>query len=258
MRADLQRTGAALGALVTTVIAAVGFTRLDDILPFPVSAPTWLWWATIVAAALGLAATTLLVLDFYVAQRRILIGSDLSGLGRLERRRIGPIARAMASDQGATSLRALDQRASRLARISRETDDPESARAIKHEADRLADVVVFSLRQLTAFVMERRARHALGGWFPTMLALLAVGGMGFLLAVADYAKGQRALPAERIQRVQACVDRVPKPPSITKAERDTLVAACVATMTTTASTTTAPVTTVATTTTVASTTTPKP
>lgn len=261
MRADLQAMGVALGGLATVAIGAVGFTRLDDIFPFPSTAPRWILWLTIAAGAAAVVAVTLLVTGFYYAQRRILIGSNLRGLGPVERRRVARVARDMAADQGATSLRALDQRASRLARISREmtaAGKPHLAEAAETEARRLDGVVRLSLLQLSAFVMERRSRYALGGWLPTTLSLVAVLSLGYMLGVADYAKGKRALPQEKVAQVGACLDQVPATLDTTQAGalRDACIASMTASTSTTGTTTTTSTTTTSSTSTATTTTTP--
>jgi hypothetical protein len=153
--------------------------------------------------------------------------------------------RQMAYEQGACSLRALDLRATRLARFARRLDPhhngeelpgnatPEQrlAASARQEARRLEDVVRLALHQLALFLLERRTRHALGGLISVILILLAVGGLGFALAVADYAKGQRSLTKERVLRGRACIAAVKAAPPLATKQQTALINACLAAVT---------------------------
>ena len=237
LRSDLVRTGTGLGAIVGTVLAGIGYTQVHDFFPFPADAPGWVRWGVVATAVLATASATFLVVRFYYAQRRILIGSDLSGLPPhawmdrkfwTDRRLAKHITEQFAHEERAATILALDLRASRLGRIARELD-PKSARTktIHAEAQRLEDVVRLALVRTAASLLERRTRGAFGGMSSWIAIALAVGGIGFTFAVADYAKGQRSLPQQRIVDSDACIARVNESQQLMSADKLTLIEACV-------------------------------
>jgi len=231
LRSDLVRTGTGLGAIVGTVLAGVGYTQVHDFFPFPADAPGWVRWGVVAAAALGTAAATFLVVRFYYAQRRILIGSDLSGLPRhawRDRKLAKRITDQFAHEERAADILALDLRASRLGRIARGLD-PNGARtkAIHAEAQRLENVVRLALVRTAASLLERRTRGAFGGMSSWIAIALAVGGIGFTFAVADYAKGQRSLPQQQIIESDACIARVNASQQLASGDKLKLIEACV-------------------------------
>jgi hypothetical protein len=210
LRATLQKTGTGVGAIATGVLGVIGYTRADDIFPFPPHHPSWLPWLTGAAAGSALLATALLITRFYGAQRRVLIGSDLSGppfYAWRTRRLINTRARKMCNELGVASLQALDLRSDRLARFAHVLDrvhdsasgdvpaHPENARIAalaRREAQRLQDTLRLSLTQIGAFILERRTRGAMGGLLSYLLILVAVVGVAFTFAIGDWAKGRRA------------------------------------------------------------------
>ena len=258
LRSDLVRTGRGLGAIVGAVLTGIGYTQVHDFFPFPADAPGWVRSGVVAAAVAGTAAATFLVVRFYYAQRRILIGSDLKGLPLTsfrDTRLATRITEQFAHQEGAATILALDLRASRLGRIARELG-PNDARtkAIESEAQRLEAVVRLALTRTAASLLERRTRGAFGGMTSWIAIALAVGGVGFSFAVADYAKGKRSLPQEQIIESNACVARVNNSTGLSDADKQKLIEACVkkasaalAGATTTTSTTTASTTSTATT-----------
>ena len=76
-------------------------------------------------------------------------------------------------------------------------------------------------------MLERRTRGAFGGISSWIAIALAVGGVGFTFAVADYAKGQRSLPQQRIVDSDACIARVNESQQLMSDDKLKLIEACV-------------------------------
>jgi hypothetical protein len=235
LRDSLGRMGKSIGAIVTAVVAAVGYTQIHDIFPFPAGEPLWLRALAIGAAAAGLGASAFLVVRFFFAQRRILIESDLSRRWRwhVDWNEAVEQTHKSAWSEGAPTLYDLDRRSIRLDRIARRletTTDDDSQRlgdASRKEADRLGSVVTRELWRAAEHILERRTRGAFGGPLASLAILLAVFGVGFTFAIADWSKGKRSLPEQRIREAAACVERAKKEAGLSDAERAKLAKACV-------------------------------
>jgi hypothetical protein len=168
LRDSLGRMGKSIGAIVTAVVAAVGYTQIHDIFPFPAGEPLWLRALAIGAAAAGLGASAFLVVRFFFAQRRILIESDLSRRWRwhVDWNEAVEQTHKSAWSEGAPTLYDLDRRSIRLDRIARRletTTDDDSQRlgdASRKEADRLGSVVTRELWRAAEHILERRTRGA--------------------------------------------------------------------------------------------------
>ena len=242
-RADLTATGTGLAAIAVGAFATIGYTRIDDLFPFPADAPRWLASLTGLAAGGALLAATILVVRFYWARRKILIDSRLKTLGKVDAKTVIPVAHHMAYEQGAASLLALDLRVDRLARIAHRLDPYEQAKdqasatsadaklALKArtEADRVQHIVQLSLLQCVLYLLQRRSRGALGSPTSAALIVIAVLGVGFTFGVADWAKSHRSEPTLVVARAAACTKKVHASSSqLQPKERATLRAACVA------------------------------
>jgi len=233
LRAKMKAIGAGLGAIATSVLGVVGYTRADDIFPFPSHAPGGLGWLTAILAGVALISAALLVADFYAVQMPAQIGSNVD----LDRFRnpfdvhaIHKEADRMRDELGAT-LYALDLRASRLARIAHNLDPEgngaDAKDALAHrariESQRLSDTVRLELARLAGYLIRRRARRAFGGpMFYTLLGL-AVLGTGWTFAMGDWAKGRRSQPEQKISQAYACIVRTQGLPDAAD-----LVKACIA------------------------------
>lgn len=264
MRGDLGKFGKSVGGIIVAVITALGYTRFNDIFPFPLGAPGWLGPSTVAAAACGLGATTFLIFRFFFAQRRITFDypeppkKQAGGLRRTikfrlhdffvggspaaepdatkepvapwwrrERRLIIHETQPYAYAEGFASLWALDEKRKNLLKELHgrypdgkfPKDDAEWARAY-----RLEQVLDLGAWDASVAILERRTRGAFGGPIATVAIILAVGGIGFTFATADWAKGRRTVPEQRVREAKVCLAqaRTATVPSDTEA----LVQAC--------------------------------
>lgn len=256
MRSDLGAFGKSIGAIATGIIGALGYTRFNDIFPFPLGAPGWLGPATVAAATCGLAATTFLVFRFFFAKRRILIWpppppgiplslralSFLAGLVKHplkfdpkkphsplhrwgERHLIIKMTQPYAEGEGLKSLYAVEGKRRQLLREAHQKQPTGATDTAEwKEAYRLERVVDLALWDAADAVLERRTRGAFGGPVATIAIILAVGGIGFTFATADWAKGRRTLPEQRVREAQVCLARART--STVPADRGALVQAC--------------------------------
>lgn len=244
IRADLSAFGTSVGGILVAVITALGYTRFNDIFPFPLGAPGWLGPSTAAAAACGLGATTFLIFRFFFAKRRITFdypappkrdGAEpdpakqpVAPWWRRERRLIIAETQPYAYAEGFASLWALDEKRKNLLKGLHgrhpdgkfPKDDAEWAQAY-----RLEQVTDLGVWDASAAILERRARGAFGGPVATVAIFLAVGGIGFTFATADWAKGRRTLPEQRVREAQVCVDRA-RTVTTVPTESDALVQAC--------------------------------
>jgi len=209
LRNDLGAFGKSIGTIATGIITALGYTRFNDIFPFPLGAPGWLGPAAVAAALCGLGGTTFLIFRFFFAKRRILIlpPKELSApWWRGERRVIIRMTQPYAESENLPSLDAVEQKRLGLLKTAH-AEQPAGATdtAEWKEAYRLERVVDLALWDASNAVLERRTRGAFGGPVATVAIVLAVGGIGFTFAVADWAKGRRTLPEQRAREAQVCV-----------------------------------------------------
>lgn len=266
MRGDLGAFGKSVGGIAVAVITALGYTRFNDIFPFPLGAPSWLGPSTAAAAACGLGATTFLVFRFFFAKRRItfdypeppykndtadplrtinlrlydfFVGGKKPGepdpakeptapWWRRERRLILQETQPYAESENFKSLWALDDTRTSLLKALHERY--RDGKFPKDEADwaqayRLGQVADLAVWDASAAILERRTRGAFGGPVATVAIILAVGGIGFTFATADWAKGRRTLPEQRVREAQVCVETA-KSVTTVPVERDALVQAC--------------------------------
>ncbi|HET8893314.1 MAG TPA: hypothetical protein VFM96_04375 [Gaiellaceae bacterium] len=257
MRDDLTGFGKSIGTIATGVLGAVGYTQIHSIFPFPLGAPGWVSWSTLAAAVFGVAGVTFLVFRFFFARRRILLtaSDETQELPKLwwhyivfwkdEERIASNCELEYADAERWPSLAAVEAEAERLTREARgKTGD--AAKKEWAEAYRLDKVVDLGLTGASYMLLERRTRGAYGGPVAAIALICGIGGIGFVFGVADWAKGQRSLPQQRVREAQVCVARA-------EASKDPLIralrSACIAkakadlSATTTTATTTAPVTT---------------
>lgn len=236
MRADLAAFGTSVGGIVVAVITALGYTRFNDIFPFPLGAPGWLGPATAVAAGVGLGATTFLIFRFFFAKRRILLDPPIprahpwwqrashwleswvvpvepldqdvpyAPFWRREHRLAIKRTQPYALAENLKSLKAVEDREIELLKeLHRDHPDGATNELKWKEAYRLERVVDLALWDASASVLERRTRGAFGGPIATIAIVLAVGGVGFTFATADWAKGRRTLPEQRVREAQVCL-----------------------------------------------------
>jgi hypothetical protein len=193
IRSLLQRTGTALGAAATVLLAGLGWTRLHDILPIP-AGECWLWpLLAITGAVLG---SAWLAAIFFYAQQRILIGTteeSRQGLRKRDRKIVDRVLSEHSRQELAPKLLDLELRALRLERLARakERADEDQAKGLQAEAERLSALVRISLHRAASTVLEGRSRRAFVRW-PTIAALLlGVSGIASTFAIADSYKGKR-------------------------------------------------------------------
>jgi hypothetical protein len=201
LRQLLQRTATALGVAAGAVLTGLTYARLHEIFPIPQNVPEWTRWLALLGMIAAVVGSALLAGRFFAAQRRILIGADLSGkgLGFRDKRAASRILKEHAGEEQADSLLAVEQRALRLERIARRLTAAKAGRAgaVKKEADRLYAFVGIALVRAAASILENRTRRAFLGVFTVFAFLLAAGGIGVAFGMADYYKGQRDLADAR-------------------------------------------------------------
>lgn len=256
LRDDLGAFGKSIGAIATGIIGALGYTRFNDIFPFPLGAPGWLGPATAAAATCGLAATTFLVFRFFFAKRRILIWppprpgipwslrvlSFFAALAKRpldldpekphsplhkwgERHLIIQMTQPYAESEGEKSLYAVEGRRRKvLEEAHRKQPTGGTDTAEWKEAYRLEKVVDLALWDAADAVLERRTRGAFGGPVAFIAIALAVGGIGFTFGTADWAKGRRTLPDQRVREAKVCLAQART--ATVQSDTDALVQAC--------------------------------
>jgi hypothetical protein len=203
MRKLLQRTGTALGAVAGAVLSGLTYARLHEIFPIPQNAPNWMRWLTLAGLAAAVLGSVWLAARFFAAQRRILIGADLSGkgLGWMDKQAARRVLREHAREEEADELIDVERRALRFERIARRLADANDGRAarVQKEADRLYGLVRIALVRAAATILENRTRRAFKGFITITAFLMAAGGIGVAFAMADYYKGQRDLATLRTE-----------------------------------------------------------
>ena len=228
MRDDLRRNGAALATGTAAVLGAVGYTQLHQVFPAPDDG----WFLPVFCTGLALAVggAVILTARIFAAGRRILIGTSVPrpGLSLAEDAHIGRILREQANDEQAATLRDLELRGLRLARIARR--DPNLAAAAGQESQRLRAYVHLALKRTAAYVLEQRTRKALGGWVSVTALLLTAAGLATVFVLADYSKSVRdnapsTSPSPAVQAIR-CASRVDAKPHLTPHARTALENAC--------------------------------
>jgi len=201
MRSLLQRMGAGLGAAATAILAGLGWTRLNDIFPIPRNVESWTWALLIVAVVSALIGSAWLSSIFFVAQRRIMIGTtkrSRRGLHGDDKSIADRVLKEHARFEEAPKILDIELRALRFERIARSLKPAEAgtAKALHAESDRLYGFVGLALHRAASAVLENRSRRAFFQW-PTFVAL-AAGGIFGSFAIADYYKGERDLSALQV------------------------------------------------------------
>jgi len=262
VRNDLSAFGKRVGAIATGVLGAIGYTRIHSIFPFPDGAPGWLAPGAVAAAVCGVGASTFLVIRFFFAKRRILVEPPTKPppehewwhaliFWNKEQWIVERVAQRYARAEGKSTLQEVADEATELAAASRQqrlAGEAEGADQRWNEAYRLEKVVDLALWDASSQLLERRTRGAFGGPVASLAILLAVGGVGFVFATADWASGRRSLPAQKVREAEACVARAAASTDpqikalakacIAKAASDLGTTATTTTTTTTTSTTT--------------------
>ncbi|HLY94375.1 MAG TPA: hypothetical protein VKP14_05980 [Gaiellaceae bacterium] len=204
LRGDVQRWGAAVGLVATTVLTGVGWTQLNKLFPLP----PHVWWIAPVAIASTVAAiggSAFIFLRLYAAQRRILVGTENPppsgrGLKRYERRRLEVILDEQARVEEAVHLQDLDARSIRIQRIATRLDQSSSDLApfARSESERLQNYVGLALDRSILALLENRTRKAISGVGTWIAFGLAAFGIAGLFAVSNYSDGKRQqTPAEK-------------------------------------------------------------
>ena len=230
MRDDLFAFGKGLGSVATLALGAIGYTQIHNLFPLPVGTSWGMRAGLIAAAAAGVGGSTFLVVRFFFARRRILMDSyDIPPRVRhkwwhrfdpwAEERCIKhDVARRYAKREGMHTLAEVADEAARLA------GEAQGQGGKKWEqAYRLEQIINLALYEAATKILERRTRGAFGGVLASIALVLAVGGIGFLFGAADWSKGVRGQPEQRIREAQACIARVEQGD-----QAEALRAACIA------------------------------
>jgi hypothetical protein len=204
MRSHLQRMGAALAAAATAIIGGLGWTKVHDIFPIPRNVDWWTRVLLIAAIICAPLASAWLATIFFVAQRRIRIGTtdeSRKGLHGKDTKIATRVLQQHAREESAPDLLDVELRAMRFDRIARSLSGSgdDRAKRFQDEADRLYQFVRTALHRAASAVLEDRTRRAFLYW-PTIAALvLATGGIFSIFAIADYYKGERELSDLRVK-----------------------------------------------------------
>ena len=114
-----------------------------------------------------------------------------------------------AQREGIASLTKVEEEAVKLAREAREETDDTEAKRKWARAYRLEKIVDLALWDAASDILERRTRGAFGGPLATIGVVLAVGGIGFVFATADWVKGERDRTAPTpAQAAVTCVAQI--------------------------------------------------
>lgn len=215
MRSLLQTAGSLLAAGGTAVVGGLGYQQLHNFFPLPpndrLQTRVILVLAALIsalAAALGAAS---LARQFLVAQRRILLSSDLAECTDLkhpqELRIVERSYADVAGQEQACTLADVDLRAERLSRASRIATDQTLAAALQSESDRLESMVELGIFEAAAAVLERRSANAFRGPGTLTSLVIAIVGIALVFGLADYSKGER----DKLTVIQACTKLTTKP-----------------------------------------------
>jgi hypothetical protein len=197
LRAVASGIGLGLGALLT----GLGYTQVHKLFPLP-AGHSYLAVAAVLCSVAALVGAAALVGLFYAAQRRIPVSTDVdeatksgrspNGLTRDECSRRNGVFDQDARDEGAETLKALELRAYRLARIGRRVGGDRGT-ALIEESDRLLRAVDDALDGGAAAVLERRAEQAFKSTGTWVRVVLTIAGIIGIFGLADWAQGQRDL-----------------------------------------------------------------
>lgn len=216
IRDHLRAVGSGIGVGLGALLTGLGYTQIHKLFPLPAGHGYFAVLAFACSAA-ALIGAAILVGRFYAAQRRVPVSTDRDrpppqawlvklllmvvasnrspdGLTSDECARRDRVYDQSARDEGAHTLKALELRAYRMARIGRKVGDERGAGLVK-ESERLLDAVDEALGQGAAAVLERRAEQAFSGWFTRIPALLTIAGIIGIFGLADWSQGQRELVA---------------------------------------------------------------
>jgi hypothetical protein len=210
IRENLTASGSKFAVGAGVILAGLGYTQVHELFPLP-EAHKWLIGIIGVAGGvLALLTAAAFTGRIFGARRRILIDSRLArpkrGLNKWERKEQRRIyCDEHARDELAADLVDVEDRASRLRRISRALDGREVAAGAAGEAERLDGVVSIAQAETALVILERRARDAFSGWRTKGLVLGFILGIVMVFGAADYAKGEREL-IELLASCQKAVD----------------------------------------------------
>lgn len=195
--------GAALAALLLAVLTAeqIGGSESVDL-----SLSRTLAFGLGLSSLLAVGGAAWLASRFFGAQRRILISTE-DGLTELaddaEQNARDRIFEAVAAQEGARTLYALELRALRFGRIARSLSNaPQTSAAsrtsvgrsyLESEAKVLTELVNLALWRAALWVLEYRSKKAFDGWQSKLALSATVVGLVGVFGIADYAKGERDL-----------------------------------------------------------------
>lgn len=229
LRGDVQKWGAAVGLVATTVLGGVSWTQLNKLFPLPPNA-AWVAWVAAVSGAGAVGGSSFIFLRLYAAQRRIMVGTEYPpqkkrGLKKSEREALENFLDEQARVEGAVHIADLDARSFRFQRIAMRLKHSSNdfAEFANDESDRLQRYVGLALDRAINYLLENRTRKAISGVGTWIAFGVAAFGIAGLFAVANYSDGKRQQgPADK---AVACLKTVASS-SAAAAERATLDAGC--------------------------------
>jgi hypothetical protein len=219
IRDDLAAFGTAVGLLAGSVTATTTFASFDDLFPLP-AGWQWLFWPAVLLLFSAAAGSALLTRRYFAARRRIVVETPV--LDPRGYRHIHARARAKPSDEdailraplvalargeGAAHIDDVGHRIKRLERVAARADqtgDSAVAALARAEAHRLSEALDLAVVEGAATLLEHRSAQVYKGWVTVALALVVVTGVGGLLLLADWSRGER----DRITAWVACQKEV--------------------------------------------------
>lgn len=231
IRKLLQRTGTALGAAATALLAGLGYARLHDLFPLP-AREGWVPYVAGVLGALAVFGSAWLAYRFFGAQRRILIWPSQveNALNKdISRRERGLIERtykryvARYRDRSDDPQPPDEEKVRNLAQTIENTSPDLAKRllalagssgdlqAVEQRVQKLRDggeedlasrlEAVVEIAQFDAVtrVLEHRSSQAFKGGLTIVALAMAVVGIFGLFAIADYSKSKRPGPNSAVE-----------------------------------------------------------
>jgi hypothetical protein len=208
LRARADIAAKSLGALASTVLAAVGIAKFADVMPFPFDAGWWSWLAlfALIIGFVGM-ATVVAGLTRALARldRPLFMSTDPRKIDKLEtrdeRRRVRTIFREVAALNGVASLRAYEARAHRLERIA-DRSDHETAKRLRSRAALIAAEVMATQNRARLVVVRNRTSKLFGRRFALGLAFFLISLIAFGIS-ADYLAAKRT---DEVTLAKSCAE----------------------------------------------------
>jgi hypothetical protein len=199
IRSRTDLTAKALGGIGTTLVTAIGLTKLGDVFPIPPGFRSLGWPIVAPLAFVGMGiAVGGLTFRFWSASEPVVMASDpekCTNLDSDERNRfVRPIYDEVAALNGVGSLSAYERRAQRLRRIAARSSDS-VAGTLRASFEEIESDVQSVLTRANLVVVRNRAKEAVRG--ASSVALYAL----FVASALMFAVGTDKLDSARSQQI---------------------------------------------------------